>query len=86
MRPHEGGKFDGEVSPRQDSCSLKKEVKNGHFVREKTSGFQNFLGRCPRPRWGLPPDPQLVLRRAMHGRVALGDFHIPVFHLTPPPH
>ena len=62
LRPHEGGNFDGEVSPRQDSCSLKEEVKNGHFVREKTSGFQNF----PRPRWGHPPEPQLVLSRAMH--------------------
>ena len=81
MRPHEGGNFDVEVSPRQDSYSLKEEVKNGHFCeRKKRLVFKIFWGAAPDPAGGLtappPPDPQLVLSRAMHVRLASRDLSL----------
>ena len=67
-----------------------KEVKNRHS--EKTPDFQNFLGRCPRPRWGggegaysAPPrTPQLVLSRATHGCLASRDLSYSCFPFGAP--
>ena len=55
------------------------------FRERKNAWFSIFLGRCPRPRWGITalPDPQRVLRTAVLLRET---FHIRVFHLAPPPH
>ena len=37
---------------------IERRSQKWPFCDRKTSGFQNFLGRCPRPRWGAYSVPQ----------------------------